>query len=96
MIDSDEVAIDDNDDNDILDDVMRQLEELPLRADLSVAEREHRRSVLNDIVARLAVDGPRKAQPGPQRGRQFMPFAALKGFDELNEELEREVAMQEE
>lgn len=76
--------------------VMKQLDELPFRKDLSNQEKEYRASVLHQIAQRLAQDGPRIAQPSPERGRQFMPFAALKGFDELNAELEREVAAREE
>ncbi len=79
-----------------LSSVMRQLDELPSRKDLSNQEKEYRTSVLRQIAQRLAQDGPRIAQPSPERGRQFMPFAALKGFDELNAELEREVAAREE
>ncbi len=71
--------------------VMRQLDELPCRKDLSTQEKEYRASVLRQIAQRLAQDGPRVAQPSPERGRQFMPFAALKGFGELNAELEREI-----
>lgn len=72
--------------------VMMQLDELPFRDDLTDSEKEYRASVLHQIAQRLAEDGPHIPTPGPERGRQFMPFAALKGFDELNTELEHEVA----
>ncbi len=45
---------------------------------LSPAEREYREQVLNDIARRVAAEGPRTATPSPDRGRQFLPFAALK------------------
>lgn len=76
--------------------VMMQLDELPFRADVSDSEKEYRAGVLQQIAKRLAKEGPHIAAPRPERGRQFMPFAALKGFDELNAELEREVAAREE
>ena len=50
---------------------------------ISDAEREYRAQVLNDIAKRVAAEGVRYAVPGDDRGRQFMPFAALKGFDEV-------------
>ncbi len=46
--------------------------------DLSVAEREYREQVLDDIYRRVVAEGVRHAAPGPDRGRQFLPFAALK------------------
>lgn len=54
------------------------------------SERERRRLVLQDIEARLRERGPRQAQPSPDRASQFMPFAALKGYNELIAQVERE------
>lgn len=45
---------------------------------LSPAEREYREQVLSDIARRVAAEGSRVATPSPDRGRQFLPFAALK------------------
>lgn len=52
-------------------------------------ERERRRLVLQEVEARLRENGPRRAQPGPDRASQFMPFAALKGYNEMIAEVER-------
>ena len=46
-------------------------------------ERHHRQAVLRDLEARLRADGPHQARAHPGRGRQFAPFAALKGYREL-------------
>ena len=54
------------------------------------SERERRRLVLEDIEARLRENGPRQAQPSPDRASQFMPFAALKGYNELIAQVERQ------
>lgn len=56
--------------------------------DLDDAERDRRRRVLWEIALRLLEDGPRHAQPSPERGRQFIPFAALRGYDEMIREVE--------
>ena len=50
--------------------------------DISVAERSYRARVLGDIALRVAEEGMPTAAPGDERGRQFMPFAALKGYEE--------------
>lgn len=52
-------------------------------AGISDDEREYRAQVLDDIAKRVAAEGAHHAMPGDDRGRQFMPFAALKGFDEV-------------
>lgn len=49
-------------------------------------EREHRRAVLYDVALRVLADGPRRARPSPERGRQFLAFAALQGYGEMVEE----------
>ena len=50
---------------------------------ISEDERQYRAQVLDDIAKRVAAEGVHYAAPGDDRGRQFMPFAALKGFDEV-------------
>lgn len=57
--------------------------------DLSDAERAYRERVLWEVALRLLEDGPRHATPSPDRGRQFIPFAALRGYDEMVAEVER-------
>lgn len=52
-------------------------------AGISVDERAYRKRVLNDIARRVAEEGVHTAVPGDDRGRQFMPFAALKGYDDI-------------
>ena len=52
-------------------------------AGISDDEREYRAQVLGDIAKRVAAEGVHYAMSGDDRGRQFMPFAALKGFDEV-------------
>lgn len=52
-------------------------------------ERDRRRAVLRDIAERVRRDGEHKARHYPERARQFMPFSALKGFEELVRERER-------
>lgn len=46
-------------------------------------ERERRTLVLADIAQRIRADGPHRAVPSDDRGRQFLPFDALKGYDEM-------------
>lgn len=58
--------------------------------DLPELEREHREAVLADIRRRVEADGPRVAVAAADRGRLFMPFAALKGYGELVESVERD------
>ena len=52
-------------------------------AGISADERAYRKRVLDDIARRIAEEGVHTAVPGDDRGRQFMPFAALKGYDEI-------------
>ena len=55
---------------------------------LSADEREYRAQVLDRIAQRVAADGVRVSVPSPDRGSQFMPFAALKGYEEVIAEVE--------
>lgn len=57
---------------------------------LPALEQERRARILDDIRQRIALDGPRIAASSPDRGRLFMPFAALKGYEQLVEEAERD------
>lgn len=59
---------------------------------LQPMERERREGILRDIRMRIAERGPRRAVPSPERGRLFMPFAALEGYEEMLVETEEEVA----
>ena len=52
-------------------------------AGISADERAYRERVLNDIARRVAEEGIHAAVPGDDRGRQCMPFAALKGYDDI-------------
>lgn len=52
-------------------------------AGISADERAYRKRVLDDIARRVAEEGVHTAVPGGDRGRQFMPFAALKGYDDI-------------
>ncbi|NPD31418.1 hypothetical protein HLV37_06015 [Eggerthellaceae bacterium zg-1084] len=49
------------------------------------AENERRAQLLSRIATRIRSDGPHQSHPHPDRARQFMPFAALKGLDALIE-----------
>lgn len=72
--------------------VERELASLPTLDDwpgLDDEERAHRERTLDAIAARVREDGPHIAMPTPERGRQFMPFAALKGYDEMLRDAER-------
>ncbi len=60
---------------------------------LTPMERERREGILRDIRTRVAEDGPRRAVPSPERGRLFMPFSALSGYEEMLAETEDDVAM---
>lgn len=60
-----------------------QIPSVDVWSEISNDEREYRAQVLDDIVKRVAAEGAHYAMPGDDRGRQFMPFAALKGFDEV-------------
>lgn len=55
-------------------------------------ERHHRQAVLRDIEQRLRAEGPHEARSHPDRARQFAPFAALKGYRELIEQMEASCA----
>lgn len=75
------------------DEALRALAGLPTPddwPDISDQERERRERILWEISLRVLEDGPRRATPSPERGRQFIPFAALRGYDEMIAEVERE------
>ncbi|WP_102371961.1 hypothetical protein [Enorma phocaeensis] len=59
--------------------------------DLSPSERERRERVLTDIRRRIVENGVRRAVPDADRGRLFMPFAALTGYDGMIADVEDEV-----
>ena len=46
-------------------------------------EHAYRQSVLHDIERRIARYGEHKATPHADRARQFVPFAALKGYEDM-------------
>ena len=52
-------------------------------AGISADERTYRKRVLDDIARRVAEESVHTAVPGDDRGRQFIPFAALKGYDDI-------------
>ena len=52
-------------------------------AGISADERAYRKRVLDDIARKVAEEGVHTAVPSDDRGRQFMPFAALKGYDDI-------------
>jgi predicted Fe-S protein YdhL (DUF1289 family) len=54
------------------------------------AEGRHRAAVLAALAEREEREGAHVARAHPDRARQFMPFAALKGYRELIEQRERE------
>lgn len=58
---------------------------------LSTNEQAYRQAKLRDIEERVRRHGPHVAQAHPNRAKQFMPFAALKGFHQLLEEKEAEI-----
>lgn len=77
------------------DTVFRAISALPTAEtwpDIGSRERERRERILWEISLRIMEDGPRRAVPSPDRGRQFIPFAALKGYDEMLAQTERDVA----
>lgn len=64
----------------------RRAAEIPspdIWAGISADEHAYRKRVLDDIARRVAEEGVHTAVPGDDRGRQFMPFAALKGYDDI-------------
>lgn len=60
-------------------------EEIQALLDAAPSEQErcHRRQILEDIVARQAKDGLRSCAPLSDRAKQFAPFDALTGYEEL-------------
>ena len=46
-------------------------------------EKERRKIIFESIERKLAMQGAHKARPGSNRARQFMPFAALKGYSDM-------------
>lgn len=54
-----------------------------LSGNLSKEEKEHRQVVLWAIGEKVRNNGAHEACAHPERARQFMPFAALKGYEEL-------------
>lgn len=63
---------------------------------LSPWERDYRIATLAAIERHVREEGPHEAKPDPRRARQFMPFAALKGYGDLTREREDEAALDEE
>ncbi len=59
---------------------------------LSNSERAYRETKLRDIEERIRQHGPHVAQAHPSRAKQFMPFAALKGYHQLLTEKEAAAA----
>lgn len=60
-------------------------EEIQALLDAAPSEQErcHRRQILEDILARQLRDGLRSCAPLPDRAKQFAPFDALTGYEEL-------------
>ena len=52
-------------------------------------ERAYRKAIIEDIERKIATQGEHTAQPHKDRARQFMPFAALKGYAEMVQEEEK-------
>ncbi len=50
---------------------------------LDPMERGRRAWTLDQIRRRILEGGPRRAAASPERGRLFMPFAALEGYGEM-------------
>ena len=67
------------------------LPSLDMWPDLDAFECERRAVILRDIEQRLTENGPRRSAPDPNRGRLFMPFAALEGYDQMIDQAEEEV-----
>lgn len=57
---------------------------------LDPMERERRAWALDQIRRRILEGGPRRAAASPERGRLFMPFAALVGYGDLLGDVEGE------
>ena len=60
--------------------------------DVAFDEAERRRCILRDIAMRTKENGIHFAANNPKRATQFMPFAALTGFEELMAEKEADAA----
>lgn len=60
--------------------------------DVAFDEAERRRRILRDIAAQMWQHGAHFAANSPKRATQFMPFAALTGFEELMAEKEADAA----
>lgn len=60
--------------------------------DVAFDEAERRRRILQDIAAQVRQHGAHFAANSPKRATQFMPFAALTGFEELMAEKEADAA----
>lgn len=60
--------------------------------DVALDEAKRRRRILQDIAAQVRQHGVRFAANNPKRATQFMPFAALTGFEELMAEKEADAA----
>lgn len=50
---------------------------------IDAQEQAYRTAVLRDVAQRMAECGRHTARPHADRARQFMPFAALKGYHDL-------------
>lgn len=62
------------------------LADLPVPSDwpgLSLPELGRRAALLAEIRRRVEEDGPRRACTDLGRGRLFIPFAALRGYEEM-------------
>lgn len=60
--------------------------------DIAFDEAERRCRILQDIAAQVRQHGVHFAANSPKRATQFMPFAALTGFEELMAEKEADAA----
>lgn len=60
--------------------------------DVALDEAERRRRILQDIAAQVRQHDVHFAANSPKRATQFMPFAALTGFEELMAEKEADAA----
>lgn len=61
-------------------------------AGISDDERRYREGVLLDIARRVSEEGLNIPIPGDYRGKQFMPFAAMKGYEDVVSSAEGEAA----
>ena len=58
--------------------------------DIAFDEAERRRCILRDIAMRVRENGVHFAANSPKRATQFMPFAALKGYEEVIAKVEND------